>query len=495
MNNINNKYNSIVIVIYSCKKNKIKQEFLYNSLINKFEYPIYICYGDPTIEHHRLENNKYIILKCDDHYNGLSEKTLCLMEFSKTFFSEYIGVLKIDDDVYFNFKILEKFINELETQEINGKKIDYTGKILEIRVPILSAHHKLNENNQAFTENLKINDFIYIPQSTIYCTGPIYYLSLKAINHVISNLVPHFYEDVMIGLSCSNGGSNKIIPIETSLNYFDNPIHFLDTNIHNFIAKFIFTRLHGGLGNIMFQIASSYGLAKKHVMLPYFIYFDNTINTNICKYIPMVSINLLKDYVQDNKIFLIEHEIKGYNCLLHKKIINDNKYSYYLNGYFQNEKYFIDIKDYIIDLFYDKKLVETHLEQYPDLINSYFIHIRLGDYLNIPLHFINLEKYFIKCIQFDPTAHYYILSDSIDICKKYNWLYNYNVTFIENMDNYSTLMFMVAAGKGGICSNSTFSWWGGYLGSKRKRKIYFPHKWINNNWVCDIWFSGSIVID
>jgi hypothetical protein len=488
--------NSIVIVIYSCKKNKLKQEILYNSLISKVSFPVYICYGDPTIKKHKLENDKYIVLKCNDDYNSLFKKTICLMKFAKKYFSEYLGVLKIDDDVYLNFQVFRNFLNELETQEINGKIIDYTGKIVLIRETKLSAHHKLTDTNDLNLDELNIDDLVTIPQNTIYCTGPIYYLSTKAISHINSNLVPHFYEDVMIGLSCANSLSNKIIPIETSLNYFDNPIHILNTNIHNYLAKFIFTKLHGGIGNMMFQIATSYGLAKKNMMLPYFISLNDKINTDICKNIPMVSIHLLKDYVQqNNKLYTYENEVRGENCLLYKNIITNNTYSYFLNGYFQNEKYFIDIKDWIIDLFYNKQLVETHLKNYPDLNNSYFIHIRLGDYLNIPLHYIILKEYYIKCIKLDPKAHYYILSDSIDICKTYSWLYNYNVTFIEDMEAYSTIMFMAAAGKGGICSNSTFSWWGGYLGSKQKRHIYFPRKWINNNWECDIWFSGSIVIE
>jgi hypothetical protein len=39
-------------------------------------------------------------------------------------------------------------------------------------------------------------------------------------------------------------------------------------------------------------------------------------------------------------------------------------------------------------------------------------------------------------------------------------------------------MYLMSQCKGGICANSTFSWWGGFL--NKHRKITLPSKWFVN---------------
>jgi hypothetical protein len=39
---------------------------------------------------------------------------------------------------------------------------------------------------------------------------------------------------------------------------------------------------------------------------------------------------------------------------------------------------------------------------------------------------------------------------------------------------------MLKCKKGGICANSTFSWWAGYLNTNEKKVIHKPSKMINN---------------
>ncbi len=48
--------------------------------------------------------------------------------------------------------------------------------------------------------------------------------------------------------------------------------------------------------------------------------------------------------------------------------------------------------------------------------------------------------------------------------------------------------------KGGICANSTFSWWGSYL-IDREKIVILPKQWVNNGHENeDLYFEGSIIL-
>jgi len=53
-----------------------------------------------------------------------------------------------------------------------------------------------------------------------------------------------------------------------------------------------------------------------------------------------------------------------------------------------------------------------------------------------------------------------------------------NGIYLEK-DELETLYIMANCGYGGICSNSSFSWWGGFL--NKYSSSYFPNKLLNKN--------------
>jgi hypothetical protein len=154
-----------------------------------------------------------------------------------------------------------------------------------------------------------------------------------------------------------------------------------------------------------------------------------------------------------------------------------------LTGYFQCEEYFKWNRNDIIYMFVRPHILNEIRDTFPKVDTSYFIHIRRGDYVNHPLYMIDYDKYYTKALAFirendTVDQHFYIVSDDIDFCKNYGVLDTVaNKTYVENLDEVQTLYLMSLCRRGGVCVNSTFSWWGGYLCMTRGGKVIIPQPW------------------
>jgi hypothetical protein len=104
---------------------------------------------------------------------------------------------------------------------------------------------------------------------------------------------------------------------------------------------------------------------------------------------------------------------------------------------------------------------------------------------------MDLDDYYQRAIAYieaiTPQSHYYIVSDDIPYCK--NLFESLNKTFVEG-DAFS----IMTSCKGGICANSTFSWWGSYL-IDREKIVILPKQWVNNGHDnADVYYEGSIIL-
>ncbi len=74
-----------------------------------------------------------------------------------------------------------------------------------------------------------------------------------------------------------------------------------------------------------------------------------------------------------------------------------------------------------------------------------------------------------------------ICSNDIEWCKD-QWMFKDNDTilFSHSKTELEDLNIMSKCVYGGICSNSTFSWWGSFLNTQSKHKKYIPAKWLAN---------------
>jgi hypothetical protein len=208
----------------------------------------------------------------------------------------------------------------------------------------------------------------------------------------------------------------------------------------------------GRLGNQLFQIAAVAGYSKK---------FNYNWSINNWSY---------KDFFENNISYSdnIQKVFYEYYETDYKEIPNLGS-NLEIFGYFQSEKYFESHKDYVKYIFKPKKeIIEKIKNNNVCKFNNEecVIHIRRGDYINLG-HFLG-KKYYensINEMKNDGVKKFFIVSDDIEWCKE-----NFKSSefyFSKNNIDIEDLFFM-SLFKNIIIANSSFSWWGAYLGENKK---------------------------
>ena len=129
---------------------------------------------------------------------------------------------------------------------------------------------------------------------------------------------------------------------------------------------------------------------------------------------------------------------------------------------------------------------------------SVSIHVRRGDYLNEPLlNGICDEQYYVAAIEeikaMVDNPVFFIFSNDILWCKTH--FNQINAVFVENntgKNSYRDMQLMSLC-KHHIIANSSFSWWGAWLGKYKDSMICAPTKWMNakvsSDVVCADWIK------
>lgn len=242
----------------------------------------------------------------------------------------------------------------------------------------------------------------------------------------------------------------------------------------------IYTKLHGRIGNHLFEMAAAATLANRNnddwcavchkdyiiaspdkcYIWDYVQPFLNNIyrNVSILEFQPKE----VKEFKQDGFHYT---PIPYYNNIL-------------LNGGFQSYKYFDE--DIVRALFSIPESVKNSIQQkYGKLLdksNVVGVNVRRGDYCIIPHKFPVCSKSYIKkaMTYFPQNSHFLFISDDIAWCKS-----NFkgkNFYFVENSTPLEDLYIQTLC-KHNILSNSSFSWWGGYLNPNPEKIVIAPKNW------------------
>ena len=157
-----------------------------------------------------------------------------------------------------------------------------------------------------------------------------------------------------------------------------------------------------------------------------------------------------------------------------------------IDGFFQNEKYFCNIRENVIELFSLKDEYNDYIiQKYGHLFNenTCSLHIRRNDYATAEeLKILDIE-YYIKAVNhFGLDKTYVIFSDDLNWCKE-NLDFIPNKVFVEEGIDILELHIM-SKFRNNIIANSTYSWWGAWMGNNNKVVMPDP----TNNWFSDMYY-------
>lgn len=229
---------------------------------------------------------------------------------------------------------------------------------------------------------------------------------------------------------------------------------------------YVCSRISDGLGNRFFQVAAALGYAEKHGHTPVFIdsWIVETSHAgpkHISNFFPTIqTIDVIPDWT------LMESDGSDTFTYIDLPPVKNNVF---LKGYFQTEKYFPSGG-------IPRPLILCGLEE--RYRNFAFLHVRRGDYL-LPVcahHYVDLTNYYRFALSLfsDQNIKILICSDDMAWCRS-QFIHKYTDIIAadrfefmgDDASDYEALRAMTACGAGGICANSTFSWWGAYWGVGR----------------------------
>lgn len=176
-------------------------------------------------------------------------------------------------------------------------------------------------------------------------------------------------------------------------------------------------------------------------------------------------------------------------------------------GYFQSHHHF----EALFDRHELNKMLGFAAERsriqrlHPDAsVRGLFVHIRRGDYKSPAhsVHDLDLRAYYTRALRaarekIPAGFRLFVISDDIEHCKSEGTFRAFDdAVFIEGLNEVDTLSLMTFCRHGGICANSTFSWFGAYLNENKDKFVALPSRWWKLDSCLDgLYFEGASKID
>jgi hypothetical protein len=218
----------------------------------------------------------------------------------------------------------------------------------------------------------------------------------------------------------------------------------------------------GRLGNQLFQIAATIGIARR----------------SGCSFVfPPWPYTRQFEFPIPQAHSIRQMQRRTPRSFAYEEIVIDRATELY--GFFESEQFFAHCKDEVRHYFTPHHAVSQLLERgFTDLLatRTCSVHVRRTDYLGDPA-FTDLASgdYYERAMsQFDSDTTFVIFSDDIEWCRQ---RFRGNPTFFVEALSEVEDLFLMARCRGHIIANSTFSWWGAWLDPNPDKKVIAPAQW------------------
>ena len=241
----------------------------------------------------------------------------------------------------------------------------------------------------------------------------------------------------------------------------------------------------GRLGNQMFQYAALKGIAANcgyqyaipdHSMFYDFGQWEHHELQHVFK-LPGLHFagHIVGPYSQPEEVYAASYRFDEnlfMNCPDNRSII----------GYFETEKYFVNIKD---DVLKDFEFLDNIISECTAYFNTLNLNnpcslvVRRGDFIGQRPH-SDLDYYQRAIKSMGSDREYFIVSDDISWCREQELFKKHNCKFMDAEYPFAKSHFdlcTISLCSDHIIANSTFSWWAAYLSKNKNKRIIAPKIW------------------
>jgi len=209
-----------ILLIFNCKRYRFKalqqKETWIPSIPSNLVY--FHVIGDPNLDtefHFILEEN-ILLVKVEDDYNSLPKKVIRAFEAVQKMY-QFKYIFKTDDDQQVtNIKFFDTVMSLLNNKydDLNTR-LHYGGHIVDVKQTYQSQYCRIHKE---LPTDLLV-------KATKYCSGRFYFLSIDAINYLVSEkkdlIEAEYLEDYSIGYHLSGDFKSKMLPLDTNKYFVD----------------------------------------------------------------------------------------------------------------------------------------------------------------------------------------------------------------------------------------------------------------------------------